>query len=368
MNEKAQVQVTFNWVYVLIAGAVILLFFAGIVVRQQTASEQILVTDVVRILESIFVSAGVSENTKFYISTFNLADYTLFFDCEDGVGRYGIEGGSQPVENTIHPIFAPLRMRSPGLVLWSLPYHLPFKVIDLLMVTSVNTKYYLWGDVGFVTEFLKATEANPEKPETQVNRVEINSLSEIEPKGDVQVRIVDLDGLITSVDFPAGLKTMADDKVSAVSFVGDGMMYYSKQGLSWVAETNVPIPLTSLGGERDAAKYAAIFAGNAETYQCNMKKAFKRIPLLNEVYEKKLNEMLKHYTAHPESGCKNNLEILEPNVKTAFATYKATARTCASYAEAISTGISCEGLLDAALKLRTSNEDLHESGDCLTLY
>ena len=35
INHKGQVEVTFNWVYILIAGAVILLFFVSLVVRQK---------------------------------------------------------------------------------------------------------------------------------------------------------------------------------------------------------------------------------------------------------------------------------------------------------------------------------------------
>ena len=58
-EKKAQIQVTFNWVYILIAGAVILLFFIGIVVKQKAVSEENLATDVVRVMESIFTGAGV---------------------------------------------------------------------------------------------------------------------------------------------------------------------------------------------------------------------------------------------------------------------------------------------------------------------
>ena len=58
--KKGQIQVTFNWIYITIAGAVILLFFFGIVVKQKAASEEKLSIEVVRILESILTGAGVS--------------------------------------------------------------------------------------------------------------------------------------------------------------------------------------------------------------------------------------------------------------------------------------------------------------------
>ena len=81
-GKKAQIQVTFSWVYILIAGAVILLFFIGIVVKQKSISEENLATDVVRVMESIFTGAGVSEKTKNFVDISGLADYTLYFNCE----------------------------------------------------------------------------------------------------------------------------------------------------------------------------------------------------------------------------------------------------------------------------------------------
>ena len=71
MGKSGQVQITFNWIYILIAGAVILLFFVGIVVKQKVVSEERLATDVVDILDSIFTAAGVSSKTKIFIDLYN---------------------------------------------------------------------------------------------------------------------------------------------------------------------------------------------------------------------------------------------------------------------------------------------------------
>src|SRR3989344_3370187 len=99
-SKKGQIEVTFNWVYVLIAGAVIILFFVGIAVKQKASSERALSSDVVRIMESIFTSAGVSEKTKNIIDVSGLSEYTLQFSCSDGVSEFGVtEIGSQRRQN-----------------------------------------------------------------------------------------------------------------------------------------------------------------------------------------------------------------------------------------------------------------------------
>ena len=141
MPSKAQVQVTFHWIYVVLAGAVILLFFAGIVIRQKSVAEQELTADVTRILETILAGAGVSEKTKNVIDTSGLADLTLYFSCTEGVGEFGIIGGSSRAQNTRDPLFAPEKIKSPQLITWSLPYAFPFKIIDFLYVTAPTIKY-----------------------------------------------------------------------------------------------------------------------------------------------------------------------------------------------------------------------------------
>ena len=66
-GKKAQIQFTFNWIYILIAGMVILIFFVSIVAKQKTSSEEHLNAEVVRVMESIFTASGVSEKTKNFI-------------------------------------------------------------------------------------------------------------------------------------------------------------------------------------------------------------------------------------------------------------------------------------------------------------
>src|SRR3989344_9535022 len=158
-SKKGQIEVTFNWVYVLIAGAVIILFFVGIAVKQKASSEKTLSGDIVRIMESIFASAGASEKTKNSIDVSGLADYTLQFSCDKGVSEFSIkETASQRRQNAIDPSFSLADVKTTRLLLWSLPYKLPFKVIDFLFISSSNTKYVLLGErEGFAEEFMAET-------------------------------------------------------------------------------------------------------------------------------------------------------------------------------------------------------------------
>ncbi len=363
-NKKGQIQITFNWIYILIAGTVILLFFVGLVVKQKASAEESLALDVVRVMESIFTGAGVSEKTKNFIDVSGLADYTLQFSCDQGLSEFGIKDRGSPAQNLVDPIFSPREIKTTLLILWSLPYKLPFKVIDFTFVTSTNTKYFVLGDGnGFVEEFYNATQS--------FNRVIINSPEEVDPEKNFQVRLIDLDGIHvqTGQPVPDKLVLLDDNKVTAVTFPAAKMAnYFKKEGSLWKQTNLNPVKIISLSEERDAAKYAAIFSADEKMYQCNMKKAFQRLKYLITIYERKAAEIELYYNANPElqlnKECLNHIQKsgYQPNINSALESLKNFVAGCILKEDI------CFDLFEPAKNLREANKNLGEKGDCLTLY
>ncbi len=314
-SKKAQIEITFHWIYILIAGAVILLFFAGLVVKQKAVSEERLGGEVVTVLDSILAGAGVSEQTKNFIDIGGLSDYIFEFKCEGDYAGFGIKGGVFE-ELPLNPVFSPKEIKTSKLILWSLPYELTYKIMDLLMVTSINTKYFVvGGDDKFVIELENAT--------TGLNFEFVGDLSSVEPGKNFQVRIVDLNGDIGRQPVPTSLEGF--ERVTAVSFIEPKQVaYYQKEGDEW-KQLGEPVQIISIAEERDTAKYAAIFAGDGESYKCNMMKAFKRMELVSEVYEGKLNDLTNYYNqVDPTGECSTNLGVLS----SAFENLKAEVDKC----------------------------------------
>ena len=382
-SKKAQIEVTFNWFYVLIAGGVILLFFAGIIVKQQVSAEKDLSTDLVRIMESIFTGAGVSEQTKnLDINLGGLADYTLYFDCEKlqgkgGLGVYGIKDMESKVENNIDPLFAPLELKTPRLMLWSLPYKLPFKVQDFLFVTSPNIQFFVIGDDPFKTELLKSTlELN--------NFKEIMDFSEISAGKDLQIRIVDLDGQAVKANdlLPDNFDNLNPNLITAVSFkLLNQAEYFKVQSGRWISSGKVNL-ISLRGDEKPAAKYGAIFAGSPEVYECNMQKALQRLSQLNKIYAGeeiqfnrpggKLKQMIDFYENHPnpafrqsKGDCLGYLKTDQDNLNLALFLHSNNALSCL---ESDSINNLCVSLSDSAQKIQSLNNQLKVDGNCLTLY
>lgn len=369
---------TFNWIYILIAGGLILLFFVGIVFKQKTASEEALTGDVLRIMETILTGASLSEKTKNKVDISGLADYTLFFSCAEGTGEYGIKG--QYRENAVEPIFSPRQIKGRQLNLWSLPYHLPFKVSDFLFLTSENTKYFLVGQSEFFDEFLEETKEDP-KTKFKINRehfLDSLELEQADPERNFQVRIVDATGtaLQDGLPIPALLNKLDDDKVTGLSFAAENLVdFYQKKEGRWKKLNREPIGIVSLGGERDAAKYGAVFSDEPEIYQCNMGKAFRRLRYLTEIYGGteigygkgggKLREIMEYYEARPHLGltrsCANYLALDEDNLLTSLMSHQNNAAACL-----LSAGL-CSQLIVSAGQVQAANNNLM-GGDCLTLY
>lgn len=362
MNKKAQFELTFNWIYILIAGAVILLFFVGIVTKQKVASEEQLAVEVVRVMESILTGAAVSENTKnLNIDTSGLADYTLYFNCEEGLGEYGIKDKGARVEVPLEAIFSPREIKTTQLQTLSLPYKLPFKIMDMLIVTSANSKYFLLGEGRFAIEFLNATEGfNVEK---------VSPSADFKPGSNFQVRIIDLMGNIIqqNANVPANLVGVADDKVTAVSFGrvngGEQATYFQKKDRKW--ERTGQVELISLGEERNAAKMSAIFAADADLYQCNFRKVLVRLRLLEQIYGQKL-ERIEDYSLNVNPWCQNGFSQLERS----YERYKIDLEYCGNYLSLGSPASlnPCPHLVSSAKDLQLKNRNLLEEANCVTLY
>jgi hypothetical protein len=346
-SRSAQIAITFNWIYIMIAGGVILLFFVGIVVKQKAKSEQTLSTDILEILEGIFTGASISDDTINHLPAAGLRDYTFFFRCDDEYSEYGIEGLSNPIEDRITPIFSPLEIKTDEFILWSVPYHLPYKIIDMLMVSSKQTKYLILESTDpFIFEFMKLTAE-------EFNIKQVPNFDDAQIGGNHHLRLVYMDGQFDNV-LPSGLIGLDPGSVSAIVFVGNQVTFYSNLDNSW--EKGLTLPVIAMNEDRPAAKYAAIFSGNGEIYECNMKKAMRRAKYVGGIYEQKFNEIVTYHNK-PTDSC--NTIVASGNTLTTA--HVGEAGVCGSGLK------GCEQILQTTLELQTFNQKLRQNS-CIQLY
>jgi hypothetical protein len=364
MNKEGQLSTVFNWMYVAIAGGVILLFFVYIIVGQTSSSEQKLSLDLVQEVKKIFIGAGISERTTNIIPLNNLAEEVFYFECEEGVSRFGLKKGLVTEEDNINPIFSPDEIKSTELYLWSLPYNLPYKVTNLLFVSSAHNKYYY----DEVSDELSFNFINSTK-----KVFNIEQLTDLVEKGsNYQARIIYFKGI---GPVPEKLKEFGE-KLTAVEVTESNVKYYYNSKGSWKEMGNVEI--ISINNKQPAALYAAIFSANPQMYQCNMMKAFKRLQYVNQIYAGnqisnigneeenlggKLLELKNFYVNNLlKQTCNEHVQEMSKLLKQ----HSSNTLTCIGFAGVEANFNYCVNLKESASKIKELNSEMRKS--CLTLY
>lgn len=297
-KKRGAFEVQFNWIFILIAGAVILLFFGMIITKQKAASEQKMVASFLTDLELIMTGSMVSKEALNFIS---IPNKEINFE---GCDFYYIGKGDARLKRDIKEkiIFAPDMIKGTKLTIWTLPWNIPYRVTNFLYLTSPQIRYiivYDSGSSGFADEIEKLL-----PPETiTIDEEEFNVMfrdkkrpDEIDDPGEIldlnnyKVKFVileDIDPTDTNDVKLVDLNRMEAENVRAIKLDGDtesGTIYfYKKQGSKFILDV-----LSDLNGEAPylgkASLIGAIFAEDERMYECAMQSAFKRMRVVSDVY------------------------------------------------------------------------------------
>jgi len=296
-SKKAFVETQFNWIFIIIAGGVILLFFFSIVYKQKDVSD-IKVTGTIKSdLRVILTGSKASTGTASLIAAPNLE---IYYDCQG----YAI-GRLSPIKP--HAGFSPGLIKGYALMVWALDWNMPFRVTNFLYLTSPEIRYIIVNDGSFaerLNETLPAkTIIQDKKKKILMNKefVEVANLGSIEDKNNYRVRFVFFN------QNPSGglsdLDNMENEDVTAISVYPttgiDGygeVEFFEKDGNGWVLKGT-----TNYIGK--ASLIGAVFTDNIETYNCNMQRAFKDLSIINEIYLNRTNELVKYYNGVPDYSC-----------------------------------------------------------------
>lgn len=316
-KKRGAIEVQFNWIFILIIGAIILIFFFGIVRTQKQVSEKKISTTVRRDIGAILTGAGVSTGTT---SLVEIPKLEIDYDCEG----YSIEK-----TNPIKPIvsFSPNSINDIRLMLWALDWNIGYRITNFLYITSPNIRYILvFKDndqkkfVDIINETLPPRYIDEEKDiKILMNKekMELDSNDNfigLEDKNDYKVRFVFFD------EEPEGLninelEKMEDEDVTAIKIEQDSncgdnldcfgeLKFYKKNnnvfGSSYGDSPYIKLP--SLIG--------AIFS-DLETYNCDMENAFKRLQLVTEIYLDKTKVLKEYYTETFNHQCLTSINEIE---------------------------------------------------------
>lgn len=263
-SKRGVVEIQFNWIFILIAGAIILTLFAGIILRQKNISERSTNVLILNSLDAILAGSEVSEGT---VNVVKIPTSKIEFGCNS----YTIGTASKQL-NTMN-VFTPSVLEGNSLISMSLEWSVPYRVTNFIYLTNPRIRYVFVAD-NSDTLSKKIFDIMPEDiRDDQIH----NKVVDIMNEDDDEVRIIFFNRPEEFPDSLIGEKVTAlkVDEISGTleffeaennNFVNKGMSYYIE----------------------DSTLIGAIFTDDFEIYECTMKNAFEKLNIVSQVYQGKI--------------------------------------------------------------------------------
>jgi len=275
LKKRGVVEIQFNWIFILIAGAIIIAFFVSVVQFQRRAADSKTNAIILTNLEAILTGAKVSTST---VNVVDIPDSEIGFDCS----KYFIGSANQRVQG--RTIFSPSLLKGRKLITWALPWEVPFKVTNFLYLTSPQVRYIVVHNNNANDPlFVKIYESLPD--ELNKESVALGDLGNVNDENNYKVKFVFVNAV--PADVP-GLSNAED--VTGVWFDDSiNVKYYVKNGITFQdAGTSYYF--------KEPAILAAIFSEDMEAYECGMRKAFKQYDIMSDIYRERSDELSVFYS------------------------------------------------------------------------
>jgi hypothetical protein len=266
----------FHWLFVLVAGGIILLFFITIIMAGKQSSENKLAISMMNSFDAIFAGSKASDNTLTILDA--PPNTAIEFVCDrDGYSELAIGSTTASKHNSNKIIFAKKTTEGRQYVLFTRSINVPFKVDNALYITDLHTKYFVLDDPrypSYADAIMKILPAN-------VTKEKINDVSAIAPGGFREVVIITFSGLgqlSLSRDFQkikvTGLSitpTTANRGAVSSSLKPPGQSRFRPS-----AGTQYYYGSAMLLG--------AIFSEDGDYYECAVKKLYKKLAVATQLY------------------------------------------------------------------------------------
>jgi hypothetical protein len=302
-SKRAVVEVQFNWIFILIAGALILFLFASIILKQKNTTDSAAQTELLKTVTSLAIG---SESSTGVTSVVDLGDATLTFGCN----TLRIGQKSQPIQQMV--MFSPSSVRTP-LILSTREWSLPFRVTNVIYLSSPRIRYVLIGNNDLARQI---NQSMPDKflVDYYPSFLGTGGFSSSQMQKDDRLRIVVFEGngVIFDQSQPSTtihpqLSTIPQQAISLLyvresttSLNHGDIEFFQKTQNGWSGPTSV----TYLKQEM---LMGAIFTDKAEQYQCIQSNMLKKLSTVAQIQETRKNILDTQTTNHQTlSRCHTN--------------------------------------------------------------
>ncbi|MEM3154653.1 MAG: hypothetical protein QW165_03765 [Candidatus Woesearchaeota archaeon] len=273
--NKRGIELQFHWIFILIAGALILSFFFSVAYKQREYSREKLELTLVTDIENIFTGAIVSRGTA---QKLPVPPQGIAFECSSGCDcRFRIEREAKPFGDMA--IFAPELLKDQDITVWALELKLPYRVTNFLYLTNPNIKYYLVRQPEAVSENLLKQITKNIPPLISYENITLNEISQLKNEDYQHTRFVFLNAEPTNLD-----KSFRRASADAIKIDPNGIGFYQKEGTEFTRIKYLSyVGLPSI--------YAAMFSQDNTMYECGLRTAFRKLSYVSYLYAERAAEL-----------------------------------------------------------------------------
>lgn len=292
---KAQLDVQFNWVFILIVGAIILSFFVSASLWYKNTQEQKITAQIVVNIESLLNTAAESPKTA---QTITIPDIKLSFTCLLDCNEYGcvsdFSGGGVTRATETDIIFSHSTLSGTQLITWALEWDFPYKIANFLYITTDSIRYIILyddehSDLAYAVNSLLAENSYLTK---ETIKIDDPATLDITNKNDAYVRIISFldEGTISlaAVEDSLGEQQEKWDIITIEGTEDKGTIAYADGDISY---TGLPLLI------------GALFSPTKEFYLCNRQKALLQAKIITEVYAARTKGLYDSFIGTEKEYC-----------------------------------------------------------------
>ncbi|MBI2651525.1 hypothetical protein HYX01_03575 [Candidatus Woesearchaeota archaeon] len=280
-SKRGAVEIQFNWIFALIAGALIIALLAGIIIKQKNISESSVDVSVLNQLDAILSDL---ESTPNIFNKIRLPETKIEFGCNN----YFVGKSSKQINAM--SVFA-FSILNENVIAMTYEWNMPYKVANFVYLTNPDARYIFVGNSP-LKDNLANIISQHKNTENAGKNIAVNldvydSINKVVNKNDDLVRIIFFDSIDNEIfGLPSAFKNMKKGSVTALRINGNenyGQLEFYENDKGSFDKTGASYYL----GE--ATLLGAIFTDKFEVYNCAMKNAVNKWKIIIEIYNKKID-------------------------------------------------------------------------------
>jgi len=295
-TKKSQIEISFNWIFVLIAGAVILFFFIKIINSELDLGLRVSTSKAVSNMNVLMSTLQQSPDS---ISVQQRVSYEINFKCDIEGHTFKIKDSGSNLPN--QAIFAPETIGDSRLITWIRTFKVPYDLTSTLYFTDEKTRYVFLNDSDNDKKVKYYYDLFPEN----ISK-EYITLTEFQNKGDQGHRqyilIINQEASDTNFGFEDIRLAKKIKYVIAVNYTNKKINFYKFQDRAYL--TN-PV---SKDYFTDESIIGAMISGNPELYECAMNKILEQIRITADINEERIKSIANAYPL--THSCQNFYSII----------------------------------------------------------